>query len=114
LMDIDFGKVARSLESPAYVAVGFGVLGFQRAQVRRREVQRQVARLATTVSQMVGEASNDVAERLPREVKDLVTAATDLSQDLPREANEAAREVMALGRLMLKAPRGSASRRPVT
>lgn len=34
--------VPERLRDAAYVAVGFAVLGFQRAQVRRRELERAV------------------------------------------------------------------------
>ena len=105
-MSID--KVAKALETPAYVAVGFGVLGFQRAQVRRRELQRHMAGAANTLNQRLGE----VAERLPREARDLLKAAGEVAQDLPHEAEEAAKEVVALGRLVLGTVRGSGGRRP--
>jgi hypothetical protein len=35
--------VTKTLEDSAYVAVGLGLLGFQRAQVRRRELESQFA-----------------------------------------------------------------------
>lgn len=37
--------VNRFLADLAYTAVGFGVLGFQRAQVRRRELTKQLDHL---------------------------------------------------------------------
>ncbi len=36
----------KALEDAAYVSVGLGVLALQRAQVRRRELERQLAGLA--------------------------------------------------------------------
>jgi hypothetical protein len=111
-LDVSWGKVARALETPAYIAVGFGVLGFQRAQVRRRELERHVAGATSTVNQKLGEVSGDVVERLPREARDLLTAAGDLVQDLPREAGDAAKELVALSRLVLGAARGSGRPRP--
>jgi hypothetical protein len=109
-MDVSFAKVARALETPAYVAVGFGVLGFQRAQVRRRELERHMARVTTTVNHKLGEVSDEVSERLPREARELLNSAGTLAQDLPREAGEAAKEVVALGRLVLGAARGAGGR----
>ncbi len=111
-MDISFAKVASALETPAYVVVGFGVLGFQRAQVRRRELERRMGCVATTVNHKLGEVSGEVSERLPREAREILNAAGDLAQDLPREAGEAAKEVVALGRLVLGAARGGGGRRP--
>lgn len=111
MADIRIGKVAKALEGPAYVAVGFGVLGFQRAQVRRRELQSRMNRLACAVSQKVGEVSEDVGERLPKEARDLVNAAGALAHDLPRDAGEAVKEVFAIGRLAIKMTPGPGGRR---
>ena len=45
--------VRNAARDAAYIAVGLGVLGFQRAQVRRRELQQQVeAQLAGTGEQL--------------------------------------------------------------
>jgi hypothetical protein len=106
MADMSIGKVARALEGGAYVAVGFGVLGFQRAQVRRRELQRRMSRLAGTVSQTVGEVSEEVSERLPKEARDLVNAVGALAHDLPREASETVKEVLAIGRLAIRMTSG--------
>jgi hypothetical protein len=37
--------LARRLQDAAHVTVGFGVLAFQQAQVRRRELERLVGRV---------------------------------------------------------------------
>ena len=37
--------VPKNLREAAYVLVGFGVIGFQRAQVRRRELARRLTDL---------------------------------------------------------------------
>lgn len=51
-------QLPKVLEDAAYVSVGFGVLAFQRAQVRRRELEGQLAELATAVRRAVnGDAS---------------------------------------------------------
>ncbi|MEI7548355.1 MAG: hypothetical protein WCK21_09900 [Actinomycetota bacterium] len=41
--DLD-DKVATAARDAAYITIGFGVLAFQQAQVRRRELERIVAR----------------------------------------------------------------------
>jgi hypothetical protein len=106
MADMSIGKVASALEAPAYVAVGFGVLAFQRAQVRRRELQRQIGRLAQTLNETLAQNSDglpgSIAETLPQEAKDFLGAAADLAHDLPREVGETAKEVLAIGRFMLK------------
>lgn len=37
----NMSDVTNTLRDAAYVAVGFGVLAFQKAQVRRRELEKQ-------------------------------------------------------------------------
>ena len=108
--DVNFGKVAKALEGPAYIAVGFGVLGFQRAQVRRRELQRRVGQLTVAVNRKMSEISDDVAERLPKEASDLLKAAGDFAGDLPREAEGLVEEAVALGRLVLRMLQGGNGR----
>jgi hypothetical protein len=115
MADINFDRVAKALESPAYVAVGFGVLAFQRAQVRRRELQRQIGQLAQTVNESLAPSyagvSESLVDSLPKEARDFLNAAGDLAHDLPREAGEAVKEVLAIGRLMLKMAAGPGGRR---
>ena len=98
--------MAGALEGSAYVAVGFGVLAFQRAQVRRRELQRQIGQLTQTLSDTWGQNSDSFAgsitENMPKEAREVLNAATDLAQDLPREASEIVKEALAIGRLMFK------------
>ena len=108
--DVNFGKAAKVLEGPAYIAVGFGVLGFQRAQVRRRELQRRLGQLAITVNHKMGEISDGVAARLPTEASDLLKAAGDFAGDLPREAEGLVEEAVALGRLVLRMLQGGNGR----
>jgi hypothetical protein len=115
MADMNFDRVAKALEAPAYVAVGFGVLAFQRAQVRRRELQRQIGQLAQTVNESLapsyGGVSESLVNNLPKEARDFLSAAGDLAHDLPREAGEAVKEVLAIGRLMLKMTPGPGGRR---
>ena len=60
--------VADAAKELGYVAVGFGVLGFQRAQVRRRELERSLRPVAGFVgaaaSGVVG-AVESMARSLP-------------------------------------------------
>ena len=51
-----FDVVLDAAKEVSYVAVGFGVLGFQRAQVRRRELERTLR----PVTQFVGTTTSGV------------------------------------------------------
>jgi hypothetical protein len=92
----------KTLKDAAYVAVGFGVLTFQKAQVRRRELAKQVkaqrAQVGDPRSQLNGlvktiddrfrpvrqeiEGRLDTIEaKLPPQAKELVKTARTLAKD---------------------------------
>ena len=56
-------ETEKSLREGAYVAVGLGVLGFQRAQVRRREMAKLLGTDAGLAEQING-ATEKIAEQL--------------------------------------------------
>lgn len=61
---VDDEDLPRSLRDAAYMAVGFGVLGFQRAQVARRELARRLPDLAEHLPAGVREALEVVGAAL--------------------------------------------------
>lgn len=63
--------ISERVEDAAYVTVGFAVLAFQQAQVRRRELERQLAELGD----IVDEHGDDVEGRLPEAIGTLLAAA---------------------------------------
>ncbi len=63
--------VAARLRDSLYTAVGFGVLGFQQAQLRRRELQKELAKL----DQKVDPVLDDLEARLPEDLRPLVATA---------------------------------------
>jgi hypothetical protein len=90
--------VTHSLKDAAYVAVGFGVIGFQKAQVRRQELNRQwrqqreqfSTQLGTLVKGLDGAVQpvreqiegrlDRFEEHLPGQAKDLVHTARALAK----------------------------------
>ena len=52
--------LAKLAQDAAYVAIGFGVLGLQKAQVRRRELEKQLS----TLEGPLGDARKEVAKAL--------------------------------------------------
>jgi hypothetical protein len=113
----DINKMARSLEGPAYIAVGLGVLGFQRAQVLRRAAQEQVQHLGRDLDQRTAslrrtaaDTAGEAAQHLPEAARDLLGAAANLVTELPSEARALAREVAALGRFAMHAAGAPAAR----
>lgn len=96
--------VTQSLKDTAYIAVGLGVLGFQRAQVARREiitnlgnrerldaqvsgVKAQVAKVVANLEEVLEPAAkelegrlNEVEEHLPEQVKAIVASARQAAE----------------------------------
>ena len=81
--------VTRTLKDAAYVAVGLGVIGFQKAQVRRQELNTQVEEygaklrelagrvepVVTDLSQRIDPVLDDLEGRLPEQAKGFVQQA---------------------------------------
>jgi hypothetical protein len=64
-----------ALRDAFYTAVGFGVLGFQQAQLRRREIQKDLARLAAELDGKIDPMLDDVVARLPEDLQPLAAQA---------------------------------------
>ncbi len=72
--------VAKTVKEAAYVAVGFGVLGFQQAQVRRRGLTKQLQEQRPDLESQVAETRSQLAD-LARQVEQrLEPVVVDLSQ----------------------------------
>ncbi len=71
-MDDDAAARARDA---LYTVVGLGVLGIQQAQLRRRDLQRDLAKLAAEVDKVVDPLLDTLVARLPDDARPLVTQA---------------------------------------
>ena len=74
--------LASRLRDSLYTAVGFGVLGFQQAQLRRRQLQKQLAKAAGEVDQKVDPVLDDLEARLPEDFRPLVASARSAAHSL--------------------------------
>lgn len=54
--------VNKTLRDATYIAIGLGVIGFQRAQVRRQELRKQLAQRREVVEARANEARAVVVE----------------------------------------------------
>jgi hypothetical protein len=106
----ELSKLARHLEEPAYVAVGFGVLGCQRALVYRRALQRELGGELRRRLEQLKPLADEAARRFPPEAGEVVRAASVVASDLSREARELAKEAVALGRFGFQALRAQVGR----
>jgi hypothetical protein len=90
---VDGEQLAAAVRDAAYITIGFGVLTFQQAQVRRREL---VAVLSTTfgtsksqIDELLGAAERRLAafdQRVEALESKLDEAVTNLEQRLPDQA----------------------------
>lgn len=85
-MDDDAG-----LRDALYTAVGFGILGFQQLQVRRRDLQKELARLADEMDGKVEPVLDDLVAKLPDDLRPLAGQAR-------AAANSARRALLGQGR----------------
>ena len=66
---------ATRLRDSLYTAVGFGVLGVQQAQLRRRELQREWAKVAVEIDEKVDPLLDDLEARLSEDLRPLLVQA---------------------------------------
>ena len=85
--------VTKTVKDAAYVTVGIGVLAFQKAQVGRRELTKQVEtqltgtgeqvqRLAKKVEQRIQPVLGQLEQTVPAQAKDLVKQARTAAEQL--------------------------------
>jgi hypothetical protein len=110
-MTVDAGK---SLKDAAYVVLGFSVIGFQKAQVRRQELTKQLKQqreqvevqlsgareqlgsLVKTIDgaiepvrQEIDDRLDLVEERLPAQAKDVVKSARAFAKETEQQVRRA-------------------------
>jgi hypothetical protein len=92
--------VRKTLEDAAYITVGVGVIAFQQAQVRRREVQAKFEQQAKDAKSFLESRTEDgqrklkslaqdlrgKAESVPGQVKQAVDAGTTRARELVSRA----------------------------
>jgi hypothetical protein len=110
-------EIAKTAKDAAYVVVGLGVLGFQRAQVRRQELQKRLTDrnqiqghlvdLSGEVTKRVKDVDDAVEQVIGRIEATLVPIEDRLpvpARDLVKQAHVQAREVrQQLRKLILQA-----------
>ena len=91
--------LTKTLKDAAYVVVGFGVIAFQKAQVQRQELRKQVAGQvddAKTQLQSFTKLFDDrvkvVEERLEGVESRFETLLDQLEERLPEQAREVAKQ----------------------
>jgi gas vesicle protein len=85
--------VTKTVKDAAYVTVGIGVLAFQKAQVGRRELTKQVETQLSGTSEHVQRLARKVEERIQPVLGQLEEAVPAQAKDLVKQARTAAKEV---------------------
>jgi hypothetical protein len=76
--EITADDITKVLKDVLYVTVGAGVIGFQKAQVGRRELTKAVTTQLTEAKERLdGAASNDLLEQAKGQLQKLVEATED-------------------------------------
>ena len=81
-------QIPSLVKDAAYVGIGFGVLAFQRAQVRRQELTKAVESTFGDARGTVEDRVKLVEERLEALQKDFDGLLTDVEERLPESARE--------------------------
>lgn len=91
----DTTNLTNTLREATYVAIGFGVLGFQRAQVRRRELARQLESQRPELEAQLAEVRVQVTELgrdLERRLQPALLEATERVEPLLDQVHQTAVE----------------------
>ena len=87
------GDITKVVQDAAYVAIGLGIMGFQQAQVRRREMLEQIERQRSVIESPLGQVRKDFAKTVKeidstvdRVIKRLDASFEPVSERLPESA----------------------------
>ena len=81
--------VAKPVKDAALIAIGFGVLGWNKAQVRRTELAARLDDRTTELRSQLAKVADEVEERLEPLVDAVDTRLDQLEEQLPGQAREA-------------------------
>jgi len=82
--------VTKTVKDAAYVTVGLGVLAFQKAQVARRDLTKQVETQLTATTEQVKDLSKKVEGRIQPVLGQLEQNVPAQAKDLVKQARTAA------------------------
>lgn len=81
--------VAKPVKDAALVAIGFGVLGWNKAQVRRRELAERLGDRTAEVRTQLAKAADELEERFEPLVDAVDSRLDQLEEQLPGQARDA-------------------------
>lgn len=102
-------QIADNVKDVVYVGVGLGVIAFQRAQVRRQELQKLLRGQATDAKDQFGSVSAFVEDRVKvveERLTEVENRVEDLLDDLEKRLPEQAADLVKQARATAKDARG--------
>lgn len=109
MADINLESVVKTAKDAMYVGIGAGVLVFQKAQVQRRELQKQLGSQVEEAKDQLGSVAGMVEDRVKLVEERLETVEERLDSVLDQveeSVPEQAREVIKQARKAAKDARG--------
>ena len=85
--------LTQTLKDAAYVAVGFGVIAFQKAQVRRRELEQQLGVSTGTLREQLTKVAADAEKNFEPVVEAVEASLDQFEERLPEQAREVFKQV---------------------
>ena len=92
---MEIRDVARVAEDAAYVTIGFGVLAFQKAQVRRREIAQQLDEQRQQLGVQVTKLAQEIEERFEPVVDGVEDLLPGPAKQALQQARKAAKDAQA-------------------
>ena len=105
MADISLEDVQKTLKDTLYVSIGLGVIAFQKAQVQRQELRKQVEANVGGARVLVEDRVKTVEERLGAVEERIDAVLDDVEARLPEQARSVlhqAREVAKDARTQLR------------
>lgn len=86
MAEITIDDIQRTVRDSFYVTVGLGVIAFQKAQVQRQELKKQLEQNVGAAEQAVSDSVKTLEERLEAVEHRIDTVLDDVEERLPAQA----------------------------
>lgn len=92
MTEFSIDDISKTVKDSLYVTIGLGVIAFQKAQVQRQELQKQVESNLTATRSVVGDSLKTIQERLEAVEGRIDGVLDDVEQQLPEQARTVMRQ----------------------
>ena len=106
--------VAKPVKDAALIAIGFGVLGWNKAQVRRNELAARLESQTTELRSQLAKVADEVEERLEPLMDAVDTRLDQLEEQLPAQARQAFKTARTVAKVTQQSLRSRLGTTPAT